>query len=352
MDTASAHLARLGAQSRPTGGAAVAEARAYCAEVLRALGFDIRERSFEYSAFPGAGAAPAFGLAIPALATLIFATRHTGFAWIAVAVALVALWLLVRVTGPRAVLDGRFMRRAGVNLQAVRGSGSPRVWLVAHLDSKWQPVSMIARVAGVFVLGIGLVALAVLALVRPEAAPIALGVVGLGAIPLVLSIVGDANAGTLDNASGATAVLEAAAQLPRELSIGVLISDAEELALAGARAWARSMTPGVALNCDSVDDDGPLVVMYSRAKPMRLTERLEAAAADTGEQLRTLRLIPGILTDSVALADAGWQAVTLSRGTLRTLKRIHTVRDTPEFMRGSGISGAARVLARAATELS
>jgi hypothetical protein len=330
----------------------VAEARRYCAETLRSLGFSVSEQSFEYSAFPGAWAAPAFGLAIPALATLTFATRHTGFAWLVGAAAIVVLWLLVRNTGPRAVLEGPFMRRAGVNLQAVRGAESPRVWLVAHLDSKWQPVSMIARVAGVITLGVGLVALAVTVVIRPSVAPIALGLIGLGAIPLVLSVVGDGNEGTLDNASGVAAVLEAVALVPPDLAVGVLIADAEELALAGARAWARSGTPAIALNCDSVDDEGPLVVMYTRVRPVRLTEALQAAAAATAEPLRTLRLIPGILTDSVALADAGWEAVTLSRGTIRTLQRIHTAHDTLAGMRGTGIAGAARVLARAATELS
>ena len=352
MDTASAHLARLGARSRPTGGAAVAEARAYCADTLRSFGFSVSEHSFEYSAFPGAWAAPAFGLAIPALATLTFAARHTAFAWVIVAIAIAVLWLLVRVTGPRAVLDGPLMRRAGTNLQAVRGTETPRVWLVAHIDSKWQPVSMITRVAGVLTLGAGLVVLAIAAVIRPSAGPIALGLIGLGAIPLVLSVVGDGNDGTLDNASGVAAVLEAVSIMPPDVALGVLIADAEELALAGARAWARSRSPAIALNCDSVDDDGPLVVMYSRSKPSRLTQALGAAAVKASEPLRTLRLIPGILTDSVALADAGWQSVTLSRGTVRTLQRIHTARDTLAGMRGTGIAGAARVLARAATELS
>jgi hypothetical protein len=67
--------------------------------------------------------------------------------------------------------------------------------------------------------------------------------------------------------------------------------------------------------------------------------------------VRVLRLIPGILTDHVALADAGWETLTLSRGTLRTLRRIHTSRDSLEFMRGTGIASAARVLAHTATEL-
>jgi acetylornithine deacetylase/succinyl-diaminopimelate desuccinylase-like protein len=352
VDTASAHLARLGARSRPTGGAAAAEAREYCSDTLRALGFSVSEHSFQYSAFPGAYAAPAFGLAIPTLATLAFATRHTPFAWIAVAVAIAVIWMLIRFSGPRAVLDGPLMRRAGVNLQAVRGTGTPRVWLVAHLDSKWQPVSMIVRVAGVLTLGVGLVALAIAVVVLPTVAPIALGLIGLGAIPLVLSVVGDGNDGTLDNASGVATVLEAAALVAPSHPLGVLIADAEELALAGARAWARSQRPAIALNCDSVDDDGPLVVMYTRAKPGRVTQALEGAASEASEPLRTLRLIPGILTDSVALADAGWQSVTLSRGTIRTLQRIHTARDTLAGMRGAGIAGAARVLAGAATELS
>jgi len=351
VDAASAHLARLGARSRPTGGAAVAEAREYCADTLRALGFDVSERSFEFSAFPGAWAPPAFGLAIPALATLLFAARHSRLEWPVAAFAIAVVWVLVRMTGPRAVLDSRLMRRTGVNLRAVRGVAEPRVWLVAHLDSKWQPVSMIARVAGVLTIGVGLVALVATWIVHAAAAPIALGIIGLGAIPLVLSVVGDGNDGTLDNASGVAAVLEAAALIPGEVAIGVLVADAEELALAGARAWARSMPPAIALNCDSVDDDGPLVVMYTRARPIRLIERIESAVAETGEMVRTLRLIPGILTDSVALADAGWQTVTLSRGTVRTLRRIHTAQDTLGSMRGTGIAATARVLARAATEL-
>jgi hypothetical protein len=78
---------------------------------------------------------------------------------------------------------------------------------------------------------------------------------------------------------------------------------------------------------------------------------LAAAASATGERIRVLRLIPGILTDHVALADAGWETVTLSRGDLRTLQRIHTSRDSLASMRGTGIASAARVLARTATEL-
>jgi hypothetical protein len=100
-----------------------------------------------------------------------------------------------------------------------------------------------------------------------------------------------------------------------------------------------------------VDDDGSLVVMSTGAIPRQLVSSLERAASDLGEPLRTLRLLPGILTDSVALARAGWNTVTLSRGTLRTLGRIHTSRDSLATMDGRGIAGAARVLARVVMEM-
>ena len=100
-----------------------------------------------------------------------------------------------------------------------------------------------------------------------------------------------------------------------------------------------------------MDDEGPLVIMFTGRPPRRLVSSLERAASASGEPIRTLRLLPGILTDSVALAKAGWQTVTLSRGTIRTLGRIHTSRDSLATMDGRGISGAARVLARAVMEL-
>ena len=79
---------------------------------------------------------------------------------------------------------------------------------------------------------------------------------------------------------------------------------------------------------------------------------MAGVAREAGESLRIMRLIPGILTDHVALAAAGWTTLTLSRGTARTLRRIHTSRDTLATMRGAGIEGAARVLAKTVAELS
>jgi hypothetical protein len=322
---------------------------------LQALGFTTRERPFEYSAFAGAYATPLAGLLIiPFAGALAIAPRSVVTALIAATV-LALVNVAAGYVARRGVLDVPLARRNGINLEAARGAEEPLVWLVAHIDSKWQPVAMLVRVAGVLATTIAFSGLILLAAVQGAVSPgwtwSLFGLACAGAIPLMLSYVGARNHGAVDNASGVAAVLEAAAAIPASARVGVLITDAEELALAGARAWARSHAPSIALNCDSVDDDGSLVVMYSGARPVRLVSLVAAAARSAGEPVRVLRLIPGILTDHVALADAGWETLTLSRGTLRTLRRIHTSRDSLEFMRGTGIASAARVLAHTATEL-
>jgi hypothetical protein len=346
------HFARLAASPRPTGGPAIADARADCAIELHRLGFIVREEPFEYSAFAGRFGAPSFGLLLPAAATLAVVVANRGAAdvpWLAIVI--IGLAIAAAIGLALGVSNAPVMRRAGVNIEATRGPSPAKLWLVAHLDSKSQPVPMLVRVAGVVVLAVGLVGVALSLLVRPSAAVAALVVAWVGGLPLMLSVVGERSAGALDNASGVAAVLDAAAALSPALPIGVLISDAEELSLAGARAWARSRPAGVALNCDSIDDGGPLTAMFTRRRPSRLLSTLAEASAASKETLRIRRLLPGILTDSVAFADAGWETLTLSRGTLRTLLRIHTSRDDLQSMRGVGIAGAARVLARTASRL-
>jgi peptidase M28-like protein len=368
----SAHLARLGAVSRPSGSAALAEARQYCAGVLRQLGFSVAERPFEFSKLPGAYATPLAGVLVPLFAyALCIAPKQSRAFGVALVVAAALVAIMFRYLGGGGVLDLRAWRASGVNLEATRGETPPAVWLVAHLDSKWQPVSMIVRVLGVVLSAVGLLVLAALWMIggRDRLDFPAFLVACAGAIPLILSYVGERNHGTLDNASGVAAVLEAAELLsqttvghpersegsgPRRTSasVGVLITDAEELALAGARAWARGREPAIAINCDSVDDVGLTTVMYSSPMPRELLDAIERGAVAEGEKTRVIRLIPGVLTDHVALASAGWTTVTLSRGSIRTLRRIHTSRDTLATMRGTGIAGVARVMATAAMELS
>jgi hypothetical protein len=107
---------------------------------------------------------------------------------------------------------------------------------------------------------------------------------------------------------------------------------------------ARANRPGVAINVDGVDDDGHTTCMYSGRKPTSLVDSVVAAARQAGSEVRAHRMIPGVLTDGVALADAGWDVVTLSKGGVRTLARIHTPADRADEITGAGIDEVARII--------
>jgi Zn-dependent M28 family amino/carboxypeptidase len=180
----------------------------------------------------------------------------------------------------------------------------------------------------------------------------------IGALPSVFCFVRNGSPGAVDNASGVVAVLIAvqSGSAPRDL--GVLITSGEELGLAGARAWAlarvraTSAQPGIkVLNCDTVDDAGAWRCMHTGPKPERIAAAAETIATGLGVRLPVGRLIPGILADSMAFADLGIEAVTLSRGTLSTLARIHTRRDNSNALTGTGAADAGVLLSALAKEL-
>lgn len=346
---------------RPAGGQAETAARAHCARVLRDAGFDVGEEPFEYSAFPGRYATPVGGGASTLLVVAAMVVASRGRPDVATAIlalggaalAAVAVW-----TARAGVVSAPWMRRRGLNLAATRGASWPSVWLVAHLDSKSQPIPMLVR-AGAIALHGATWATALLLCVADWLggslaatwSPVGAAAIVTG-LPIMASVVGDRSAGAIDNASGVAAVLLAAAALPRDRSFGVLVTSAEELGLAGARAWVRTRAPATALNCDGIDDGGELLCMYSGHRPARLVAAFEHAARAEGAALGVRRLLPGVLVDGVAFADAGWEVLTLSRGTIGTLARIHTPRDSLEMLTGAGIDEAVPVLTSVARELS
>jgi hypothetical protein len=352
-DAARRHLAALAAEPRPAGGPAETRAREYCARILRELGFVVREEPFAYSSFPGRFATPAAGVVY---ILLLAAAGHFGWrgsAAIALAVLVggaLVIGMAIRLA-MRGVLDLPWARRTSVNLVAERGS--PAVWLVAHLDSKSQPVPIGVRAAGITLMTLvmlGALATAALELAGlsvEEVWPWLLGIGALAAVPVALSVVGERSAGALDNASGVAAVLLAAELLPRDRAVGVLLTSAEELGLAGARAWARAHPPGLAINFDGLDDVGALRFWHGGAAPQRLLELLTTAAHGLADRPRIGSVPLGILVDGVALADGGWTVVTLSRGNWRTVARIHTPRDTVAHLTGGGVAEGATVAARA-----
>ena len=359
-DEGVAHLRVLARTPRAAGSAEERAAREHCAGVLRGLGFDVAIEPFEYSALPGrygtalGGAIGAASVLASAwLATIQRAPRAAG---IVLVVGLAVLGLFARRMLGDGVLDLPWLRARAENLVA-RRAATPRVWLVAHLDTKSQPVPSRTRMLGIVLLALA-IALAAVTVALTLAAGSSrttlwlicagFGIAG-GAI-VVASVVRNDSPGAVDNASGVAAVLTAAARLDPSAAVGVLLPSAEELGLAGARAWVRAhgAERAFVLNCDGVDDQGELTIMYTRRVPGPIVDAVRGAAAG---ELRVRRMPPGLLLDSVAFADAGWSAVTVSHGSMRTLARVHTSADSLERLDGRSIERVAVVLARAAEAL-
>ena len=354
-------LDQLAHTPRPAGSEAERDAQRQCRALLEKSGFAVSEESFTYSAFPGRYATPLAGvtsIVALALAAWLGYSGRPGTALGVLLTTAVALGVAGLVVAMRGVLGLGFARAESVNLVASRGA--PRLWLMAHIDTKSQPVSMAARVAGIA--GSAIVWISAIALAGAGSAwklsddwrsigwP-AVGLLGLIAgVPVAASLVASRSPGAFDNASGVVSVLLVASRAPASLPLGVVITSAEELGLAGARAWVKGRAAGVAINVDGVDDAGMLTAMTTR-RSTRLASLFARAATRVGVPHRTIRLVPGILADSVALTDAGWESITVSHGSLKSLARIHTARDIAHHISGTGINRATTVMSKMLEEL-
>jgi hypothetical protein len=227
----------------------------------------------------------------------------------------------------------------GINLIA-RPSERPAIWLVAHYDSKGQPISMAVRLAGFAALSLGII---VLAAWLPAA--VILLVIGGGI--LLFNRVNDNSPGALDNAAALIAVFMALDQLPRAHTVGVIFPDAEEYGLVGARALARERADlfegASVVNLDGLDDAGRPTAFLHRPGP------LGRAVADA-LHARRWRWLP-VIVDGIALARVARECVTIMKGNSRTMRIVHRPADIADRVRLDGAAavaaGLARVLRRA-----
>ena len=356
----------LAASPRFAGSTEERKARTFCADLLKSAGLTTREVSFEFSQWPGRYGIPLIaGLLLFAIVVTALSTGRSanlgGLAWMFSFLLLSRILLTQRKGATRTMTS---LRSPAVNLEATRGA-EPRVWLVAHLDSKSQSIPMLVRIASyIALITVVIVCTGALFLTQwgvvtraPWGWIMAAGL--LAAIPSLFCLVGNKSPGALDNATGVAAVLLAARRVSQEKSFGVLITSAEELDLAGARAWAPPSPDGglglspsklMMINCDTVDDEGAFRCMYTN-RPHKMGMAAEKAAKKLGLPLRMGKVIPGIITDSMAFEAAGLPSVTLSRGTVQTLARLHTSGDSPDRLTGSGAAVAAAMLAQMVEEL-
>ncbi|MFL5595570.1 MAG: M28 family peptidase [Gemmatimonadaceae bacterium] len=353
-------LDQLSEAPRFAGSQTEARARTICRNELERSGFACRELSFDYSEAPGRWGPPlAAALQVGTVVAVGETALQLGsFSGLLLGGTLLSILFFADARAKqRSITNFPFQRAQSVNLEARRGSA--RVWLVAHLDSKSQTVPMLLRiassVAAFAVMTFALVVLLV-SFVGYDATPgvwRAIDVAALlAALPSLFCFVRNDSSGAVDNASGAVAVILAAQSAVTPFDLGVLVTSGEELGLAGARVWAPTAPPeAIGVNCDTVDDTGGWRCMYTGSKPNRIVMAAESVATRLGLRLSIGRLIPGILADSIALTDWGIEAVTLSRGTLATLARIHTRRDNSSALTGTGAAEASALLSALAREL-
>jgi Zn-dependent M28 family amino/carboxypeptidase len=235
---------------------------------------------------------------------------------------------------------------------------------MAHRDSKSQPVPLAFRGPAIVVAIVSWLVLLVAALFHtarplPAGMILLLGTLGvLAGVVLIFCWVDNRSPGALDNASGVVAALGIAARERAEGDVAFLITDAEELGLAGARAAARRLPPVIGvINLDGLDDEGAFYVLerFGVLRKQGLAPHLAAAlleeAAARGEAIERRDLPAGIPVDHIPIVRGGMPALTLMRGTLRSLRRVHLPSDNLTHLRGDGVQRAIELVSGALRRL-
>ena len=226
---------------------------------------------------------------------------------------------------------------SGVNLIArpVRPSAHRPVWLVAHYDSKGQPISMAIRLIGFAALSFGLITLFFATLPAIVLLAVALVIVSQNRV-------NDNSAGAVDNATALVAIFMAIDQLSPAMLVGVIFPDAEEFGLVGARALAADraemFADAAVINLDGLDDVGTPTALLHRPGSM-------GAAVATALKARRWRWLP-VVVDGIALARVTRECVTILKGNWRTMRIVHRSDDTAARVRLDGAAIVAAGLAR------
>ncbi len=143
--------------------------------------------------------------------------------------------------------------------------------------------------------------------------------------------------GAGDDAAGVAAILEALRALGAQRLINdvyVVITDAEELGLLGAKAWfasdeARKLGKGVIINLEARGSSGPVFMFETGANNRRLVEHLSQSTpypAASSLMYNLYKLLPND-TDMTVAKAAGWNFVNLAM--VASWQSYHTARDTP-----------------------
>ena len=361
------------ARPRMTGSDGARETAATIRRRFRDLGYDGRDLPFSFSTLPGRYGLPVAGAILMATAIAAGGLLPTGHP----VPALVALVVGLALAGlPLILLDAAIHglpwgRVETANMLFIRGT--PRWIVMAHRDTKSQlaptavrTVALVAAVLGWLAL-VTLAGLSAVGLPSPGSpegvagvADVVRGGAGSGwvgaaaavlagsGLVLLLSPAGNRSPGALDNASGLAALLALAERTPPEVAF--LVTDGEELGLAGARAVADRLPEGDGIiNLDGLDDAGPIRIAESRdagtdGPATLLATALLETARSMGMPAVRRPLPPFVMVDHEPLARAGLPALTVLKGSWRSLLRVHRPGDTPDRITGGGAAEVATLV--------
>jgi Zn-dependent M28 family amino/carboxypeptidase len=169
---------------------------------------------------------------------------------------------------------------------------------------------------------------------------------------LIFCFVENRSPGALDNASGLSTLIGVAASDRDHDDVAYLITDAEELGLVGSRAIARQLQPVIGvINIDGIDDEGGFYILERFGIPPRhiaphLAAAIMTAATEMGEPAQRRTVPFGLLLDHMPLARVQLPAVTLMRGSMRSLLRVHLPTDSLAALNGVGIDSAIALVRR------
>jgi hypothetical protein len=275
-------------------------------------------------------------------AAVALALVAPGGGWAIVVVFALGLPVVSAVAWGRPRWD-RGERVRSANLVAIRDA--PRLWVVAHLDTKSQHLSFVARSV---IAGIAVVALPAFAVSRLGGwSELAVGT-GCAAMAALLVLAasghGDRSPGANDNASGVALLLELARRLADEPAVGFVVSTGEEDGLVGADRFVRarvgedSASRPFVVNLDTVGCP-PLLITGHRlgfgpgggegTREGMLHGAMLTAAADVPHRRRAIPFPAAV--DSFVFHRGGYPALTLAGGTVwNTYRYLHRPQDTAD----------------------
>ena len=151
--------------------------------------------------------------------------------------------------------------------------------------------------------------------------------------------------GAGDDAAGVAAILEALRALGSqrlENDVYVVITDAEELGLLGAKAWfaseeGKKLGKGVIINLEARGGSGPVFMFETGATNRRLVQHLSQATeypAASSLMYNLYKLLPND-TDMTVAKAAGWNFLNLAM--VASWQSYHTARDTPANLSQSSL---------------